>query len=453
MKLGETYFEYSLETGSYLILFDGYDEVKNAISDKVALEIMRFCNKYPENYYVVSSRQLEEFMGWNNFIELKTENLTKEQAISLINKLDYDVKVKDVFVKALEEGWYEEYESFASNPLLLTIMLLTFENRISIPERLNDFYSEAFSVLFHAHDASKGAYRRDIASGLSYEDFKVIFSCFCFKSFVNSEYEFSRDSALKYIRLAKEKVAIKKDFSCEDFLKDLTNSVCMLVKDGLTYKFSHRSFQEYFAAMYTTKLSDETQKQFLSGWIGREDSIVYRLEGYLNILYDLQEDRFINNYIIEGLSNIEKDIQDSRKQLENWVFSNLYICVFAKKFEYDDKLVVRIGLYPNSKYYKDILDRYLYYVAEDTSSCDISEEEKELRDIFVDEFYVKYLDEFDEKGICIIELNELDDDLLEKLKRTFAVECRKIMLAMGYLKHFRTLSNKKNSFDDFMSNL
>ena len=81
--------------------------------------------KYPENHYILSSRPLEEFMGWNQFEELHAMPLSKEQALSLINKIEYDQIIKDKFYKELDEYLYEKYETFASNPLLLTIMLLT----------------------------------------------------------------------------------------------------------------------------------------------------------------------------------------------------------------------------------------------------------------------------------------------------------------------------------------
>ena len=66
-----------------------------------------------------------------------------------IKKLEFDEVVKDTFYKELDRTLYDKYESFASNPLLLNIMLLTFQKHASIPERLNDFYDEAFVTLFN----------------------------------------------------------------------------------------------------------------------------------------------------------------------------------------------------------------------------------------------------------------------------------------------------------------
>lgn len=48
----------------------------------------------------------------------------------------------------MDEYLYDKYETFASNPLLLTIMLLTFESRVSIPDKLNDFFDRHLRHFF-----------------------------------------------------------------------------------------------------------------------------------------------------------------------------------------------------------------------------------------------------------------------------------------------------------------
>ena len=183
-KLEEEYFKYSLETGCYVILFDGYDEVKNSNSQKVTQEIIDFSNRYSGNHIILSSRPLEEFVGWSDFKEYSAMPLSKEQALSLISKLDYDEEIKNKFYKQLDNELFDKYRSFASNPLLLTIMLMTFEERVSIPDSKTDFYEQAFATLFHKHDAmKKGRYQREKVSGLGYEDFKKFFHIFVLELF------------------------------------------------------------------------------------------------------------------------------------------------------------------------------------------------------------------------------------------------------------------------------
>lgn len=301
-ELSEEYFEYSMKEGGYIIFFDGYDEVNREKAEKITSEIKALSEKYGENKYFLSSRPSEEFIGWNDFCEMETLKLSKEQALNLVKKLEFDDVVKETFYKELDATLYDKYESFASNPLLLNIMLLTFQKHAAIPERLNDFYDEAFVTLFNVHDATKDSYVRDIRSGLGCEDFKLIFSYICFKSYFNGEFQFSESRVRYYIQQAKEKFD-RFNFSAEDFQEDLTQSVCMLIKEGVVYRFSHRSFQEYFAAWYTCKLVDDVQAKLLSNWIKESDSIFS--DSYFAMLFDLQTEK-VNKIVI---SPILKDVR------------------------------------------------------------------------------------------------------------------------------------------------
>ena len=157
--------------GRYIILFDGFDEVNREKIQKITTEITDLSNKYPQNRYIITSRPTDDFLGWNDYVEMQSMELSKEQALHLIEKIEFDENVKKIFYKELDETLYDKYQSFASNPLLLTIMLLTFDNRASIPDKLNDFYEQAFATLFNMHDATKEAYVRDIRSGLGLRRF------------------------------------------------------------------------------------------------------------------------------------------------------------------------------------------------------------------------------------------------------------------------------------------
>ena len=356
-KIERKYFEYSLETGCYVILLDGFYEVKNEISNSVTNQIVAMSKKYPENHYILSSRPLEEFMGWNQFEELHAMPLSKEQALSLINKIEYDQIIKDKFYKELDEYLYEKYETFASNPLLLTIMLLTFESRASIPDKLNDFFEQAFTTLFHTHDATKGGYKRDIRSKLGYEDFKAVFSYFCFKSFFNSDYKFSENKALEYIGAAKQKRIIDTYFNSMDYLKDLTNSVCMLIHEGLEFRFSHRSFQEYFAALYTVQLSDSQQKRFLKLWL--QDNSYRSTSNYLDMLYELQPLRFVKNIISPAIRELQEKFKKNNES-EEWLIGYLYEDVGIRKYTNGEK---RCAVTIKNFYYHDMIIR----------ACSISE--------------------------------------------------------------------------------
>ncbi|WP_289102025.1 hypothetical protein [uncultured Fusobacterium sp.] len=303
LKLEDKYFEYTFEEGYYIFLFDGYDEIEEKFKTLIAKEIQGFTFLYDKNYFIISSRPSNELISWNDFLELKSLYLRIEQAISLINKLNYDEKVKTKFSKALKNGLFKKYDTFASIPLLLIIMLLTFEANASIPNKLNEFYEQAFSVLFHRHDATKGMYSRDIRSKLGYEDFKKAFSYFCFRTYFESKYDFTYSEIIHYIQEINGKNLEIPKIKNKDFLYDLMNSVCVILEEGLEYKFIHRSFQEYFAAIYIRGLSDKMQKIFFSQYFF---STLKNNENLYQILFEIQKERFIINILQPFIQIVEK---------------------------------------------------------------------------------------------------------------------------------------------------
>ena len=181
----------------------------------------------------MSSRPINSFISLQRFSVMEAQKFSKIQSLSLIKKLEYDEEIKDHFYKALDQSLYEKHTSFASNPLLLNIMLITFENYAEIPEKLHIFYANAFETLFFKHDATKSGYKREIKSNISYDEFKKIFANFCFTSYIKEEFEFDESTLINRINRFT-------NIKAEDYIYDLTNSIFLLHKLVLKYLFTHR---------------------------------------------------------------------------------------------------------------------------------------------------------------------------------------------------------------------
>lgn len=354
-SLAEEYFEKSMKDGGYVILFDGYDELSREKAEVVGSDIKRLTDHFNKNHFVISSRPMDEFIGWNDFCEVSVCPLTKKQAINLIQKIEYDENVKDKFLVELDKNLYSKYKSFASNPLLLTIMLMTFSNHASIPERLNDFYEQAFATLYNMHDATKDCYTRDIRTGLGCEEFKTIFAYICFKTYFNNEYGFSEYQIRSHIQQAKSKFS-KMSFTVNDYMEDLILSVCMLIKDGLFYRFTHRSFQEYFAAWYTCKLLDADQKSLLSAWMGETVAVI--MDRYLEMLFDMQPDKVNKLILCPGIKKIKRDYDSMGFTLD--FIETVYSGILFRK-----------GVHNDIKYNLSEKDKYKYNIV--YATCNLNE--------------------------------------------------------------------------------
>lgn len=314
VKLPRNQFEYSLEKGVYLFLLDGFDEVAEVKASKVAEKIQKFSAKYPKNKYIITSRPGFDFTPFETYTQVKTGSLSINQALSLASKFanfDEEDKVKE-FCEQLRLYYFHEYYSFASVPLLLSMMYLTFLDNGNIPNNLAEFYERTFDALINTHDNFKKpiTFKREFkCKELDRRTFKMIFAHFCYRSFfetnekgylnssnIESVYEFSPTDIEK--RLAVSIKRIGAGVSTDDYLLDLQRIVCLIVLDGSLYRFVHRSFQDYFAAVYTEQLDDDKQKVVFS-----RTRYECKYNDYYKILYSIQKDRLIKNGFLEELKD------------------------------------------------------------------------------------------------------------------------------------------------------
>lgn len=80
--------------------------------------------------------------------------LSRAQAVKLINIIEFDKAVKKKFLRKLKNDLYEKYQSFASRPLLLTMMLITFSYYAYISEKIHVFYDQYFVFTARCHQRS-----------------------------------------------------------------------------------------------------------------------------------------------------------------------------------------------------------------------------------------------------------------------------------------------------------
>lgn len=312
-QLPREQFEYSLELGKYLFLFDGLDEVKTSLTVETAEALQAFSAKYPYNPCIITSRPMEELSPLETFVVMEPMPLSKEQAVQLAERIRTKDEKTQEFCEQLENTLYDKHRDFAENPLLLSMMFLTFMRNMSIPEHLSDFYQKAYDALYSIHDSNdKGSFRRDFhCKNLDEDGFKRLFSHFCFQTYMKEIYEFSKADILSRLNTSIQKLGIS-DIQAEAYLKDLRDAVCMIIRDGDTYRFSHRSFQAYFSAYYTsTFLTDEQQKHLFKSVLSR--NFYWNKQDYYELLYQIESKRFAINALEEELRKIRTEAKEMTK--------------------------------------------------------------------------------------------------------------------------------------------
>lgn len=237
--------------GKCQILLDGLDEIKPSDLLNFQRQLDILIDRYQKNQYVMSSRNFSEFVELNSFQTMWMLPFSNEQALELIDKLEYcpeEPKLKQQFREKLENEYFETHEEFVTNPLLLTLMLMNYRRFSDVPEKKYLFYEQAYQTLLQRHDADKLAYKRVFKSVNDPSEFTLVFREFCAKSYRLGDYEFDNKKFEMYFDRVKgrDRVVDPKLMTAENFLFDVCHSVCLMYEEGQNYHFLHRSFQEYF---------------------------------------------------------------------------------------------------------------------------------------------------------------------------------------------------------------
>jgi hypothetical protein len=307
------------------------DEVDPERRDALAKELLEMTYAYGNNSYIVTSRPDIQLSSWQEFEVLKVSELSKVK--ELIKKVKWNSDLKKVFVKAIDNGLYESHTAFLSNPLLCTIMLLTFGEGADIPSKMHIFFGRAFEVLFYRHDAMKEiGYRRKLKTKLGNDEFRRLAATFSTFTYLDHGSAFSpqaaRQSAGKAIQL--DNLSVRPD----DFIADFSQAVSILLDESDRFSFIHRTFQEYFvAAFLSERIFDE--------WAQLIDRI---LEGRSNdsvipLLIDMNRERFDRDFLTKKIKELREildgiDIESEPSKAFKLFFSGFSISAESQRIQY-----------------------------------------------------------------------------------------------------------------------
>ncbi|WP_161940274.1 NACHT domain-containing protein [Qipengyuania flava] len=291
-------FKAGLEAGLFVFILDAADEISKDHRHQALKIIDAFAKHYPEVGILLTSRDFTEIGGMTSFEHFETQPLSREQALTILEKLDYREDIKGTLLDNIKAGNYDKHAFFLENPLLVTILLLTFDQSREIPVKRSAFFKRAFETLYERHDASKeGALARDHHAGLPMDEFEDVFSLFCYGTYINSMYNFTQEELVANFRAAIQQLDL--DESPTDIAKDAEESVCLIVKEGHEFVFVHRAFQEYFTAVYI-----KNYKANDIGDIIEEALINGQGENTLEFLFELDQFSLEKRYVLPKLKAI-----------------------------------------------------------------------------------------------------------------------------------------------------
>ena len=285
-----------LDNGQCLFLLDGLDEINSEYLYEFDKQITKFGTRFNKNYIIISSRPYQNNDYLNTFKTLNLQPFTITQAKALIEKLNYKPESPEIainFVTSLDKRLYKTHKEFCENPLLLTIMLMTYDQS-GIPENRHEFYDKAYWAMSEKYNPFRGKKHGMLATKLTPSRFLEVLCRFCFETYHDYKFSFTESEIESYI--AKIKLMPKfsnETFTFKEFKKDLTDHLCLLYKNGNEYIFIHRSFQEFFCAKYFSTQSP-SKYSAIGEFIDKRDESKVR-----EILYKNRYVFFFEEYVYD----------------------------------------------------------------------------------------------------------------------------------------------------------
>ncbi|MDZ5764708.1 NACHT domain-containing protein [Stenotrophomonas maltophilia] len=232
------------ERGNFIFVLDGFDEIEESLRPAVVDEVNSISARFQFCYFMLTSRPEYSVSLFPAFMQAEIVKLSRDQANSLIERCDAERGIAKILISRVDEA---NVSDFLGNPLLVTLLYRAFDYRNSVPPKRTIFFRQVYDALFQDHDLAKGdAFSRKKECGLDSEDFHKLLRALGFETFRCGRVSYGHDELMSFI----DKAVGRSGFSVEPrkVLQDVLKAVPIFQKDGLEFRWSHKSFQEYFAS-------------------------------------------------------------------------------------------------------------------------------------------------------------------------------------------------------------
>ena len=265
-------FELLLREAKILFLFDGLDEVQKENFNRVIRLIKEISHTYSKNRFIITCRLAASEYKFENFLEAEVCEFTEEQ-ISMFSRNWFATKKSpqktDKFINRIQKD--EEISEIATNPLLLTLLCMVFEDSEEFPKNQAELYQEGLDVLLRKWDVSRAIERPETYRKLSKNKKEDLLSKIAHATFEKDEGLFKRktieNQIREYIYNLPRSISAPEDVDpdCKSVLDSMIAQhglITEVAKD--IFSFSHRTFHEYYVSLKIVKTLDpEEQKKVL----------------------------------------------------------------------------------------------------------------------------------------------------------------------------------------------
>jgi hypothetical protein len=297
-----------MSSGKCQILMDGADEIDPSDINAFQRQIVELADRYPYNQYVIASRECDVIKAVKGFSKLYLRPFNREQSSTLINNLladSEDEAIRDKIINYLESEYLQKHKVFASNPMLLTFVIMKYPIVDPFEGKKRLFYRTVYDAIVCGHDEEKKGYSRVFRSAQNAEEFTKVFREFCAVTYIKHEVEFDLDTFDEYFNnlVTKDTLENPKIMTSKNFIYDACAAACMMYEEDIKLIYIDPGFQEYlFAQYYFLVAPEELETLGCTLW----DISITDFDGYdaFEMLYEFSTEKFERYFLKPYLHNI-----------------------------------------------------------------------------------------------------------------------------------------------------
>lgn len=249
-----TTVKHLLQQGRAILFLDGLDEVREDDLHRVLEDLRSFSEQYYTNRFVITSRLGAQEYVFEKFTEVEVANFQPLQISQFAQRWFHgNSRHIELFLRKVEEN--RPIQELATNPLLLTLLCLVFDEFGDFPTNRSELYREGLDVLLKKWDAKRNIERHQIYKNLSMQRKEDLLAQVACTTFNQGDYFFRQVDLERYItdyirnlpKAHTNEDALQLD--SEAIIKAIESQHGLFVERAKgIYSFSHLTFQEYLAA-------------------------------------------------------------------------------------------------------------------------------------------------------------------------------------------------------------
>lgn len=265
-----------IQYGKALILLDGLDEIIGKDAARVINQIRQLSMSFSENQFIITCRIAAIDYVFEHFVEVEIAGFDFTQVNTfVINWFGDDTSHKSQIIFD-EFNKNPSIKELATNPLLLTLLCLVFEESSNFPINRYELYKEGLDILLKRWDIQRNIERDQLYRKISLKRKEDLLSHIAWKTFERGNYFFKRRDVEQYITEYLCNIADSEspentiELDSRAVLRSIEAQHSVLIERVHDiYSFSHLAFHEYFTAksIVSSIISDKSDHQALKAFV------------------------------------------------------------------------------------------------------------------------------------------------------------------------------------------